>query len=92
MCAICRRYTCPSSCPRYVGRSAELGERLFECTACEKGIYENDDYRILSGKPYCEECGLRKTETNGIGSDTKKSKKDNVNTIVQRMKHTGDDD
>ena len=35
MCAICRRYICPSACPSFLGESAELGKRLFILPAHE---------------------------------------------------------
>ena len=56
MCAICRRYICPSACPSFLGESAELGKRLFECSACGEAIYEGDEYIVGYGKPYCNRC------------------------------------
>lgn len=56
MCAICRRYICPSACPSFVGDSAELGKRLFGCSGCGEAIYEDDEYNIRYGKPYCKKC------------------------------------
>jgi transcription initiation factor IIE alpha subunit len=56
MCAICRRYICPSACPSFTGESAELGERLFDCSSCGAVVYENDEYAISYGKPYCKRC------------------------------------
>ena len=56
MCTICRRYLCPSSCPSFVGISAELGKRRFECAGCGEWIYENDNYEVRYGNPYCVEC------------------------------------
>ena len=63
MCAICRRYICPSACPSFEGESAELGKRLFVCSMCDEPIYETDEYGIRYGNPYCKKCiELDKTE------------------------------
>ena len=56
MCAICRRYLCPSVCPSFMGESAELGKRLFKCAVCNEWIYEDDEFVINYGKPYCKTC------------------------------------
>lgn len=56
MCEICRKYLCPPGCPSFVGRSAEFGRRLFRCAGCGANIYEDDDYVLDYGKPYCLEC------------------------------------
>ena len=56
MCDICRRYICPPRCPSFVGRSAEFGRAIFRCASCGRRIYENDDYVINYGKPYCYKC------------------------------------
>ena len=62
MCAICRRYICPSACPSFEGASAELGRRLSVCTSCGGAIYESDEYVINYGKPYCKRCAERLDE------------------------------
>ena len=62
MCAICRRYICPSACPSFEGASAELGRRLSVCTSCGGAIYESDEYVINYGKPYCKSCFERLDE------------------------------
>ena len=56
MCAICRRYICPSACPSFAGESAELGKRLYVCSSCGEPIYEIDEYDIQYGNPYCKRC------------------------------------
>lgn len=56
MCEFCRKYLCPSCCPSFVGHSAELGRVRFRCTGCGKRLYEDDDYIIDYGKPYCLSC------------------------------------
>ena len=56
MCLICGKYYCPAGCPSYVGDSAELGRRMFTCHSCGEYVYENEDYMLVYGKPYCIDC------------------------------------
>lgn len=56
MCDICRRFICPPACPSYAGISAEYGKRRARCTECGRWLYDEDDYIIDYGYPYCLRC------------------------------------
>lgn len=56
MCKECLLQFCSNNCPNYDGYIPGRGRRKLICSSCGIGIYDGEEYFIISGETYCKDC------------------------------------
>lgn len=50
MCSICHQAVCPPTCPNHEPKA------VCECSECGDEIYVGEEYYMIHGSPWCENC------------------------------------